>query len=101
MVNQRRLALPNPHLTEVTEDFLYHLGLTTHDNLTDMFKDVKVGIHSFRTLQVFVIKVLPLHCVNLGTVFTVFNKVGSSDSSKIFISQHLPNLTFITHPPSS
>ena len=58
MVNQRRLALPNPHLTEVTEDFLYHLGLTTHDNLTDMFKDVKVGVFSFRTLQVFVIKVV-------------------------------------------
>ncbi|XP_063679193.1 uridine phosphorylase 1-like [Bolinopsis microptera] len=41
MVNQRRLALPNPHLTEVTEDFLYHLGLTTHDNLSEMFRDVK------------------------------------------------------------
>ena len=43
MVNsQRRLALPNPHLMENEEDYLYHLGLTTHDNLPELFRDVKV-----------------------------------------------------------
>ena len=45
MVNNRRLALPNPHLTEVSEDFLYHLGLSTHDNLGQMFGDIKVPIN--------------------------------------------------------
>lgn len=42
MVNQRRLALPNPHLIELSEDYLYHLGLTTNDDLSDMFSDTKV-----------------------------------------------------------
>lgn len=36
--------MPNPHLMEATEDFLYHLGLTTHDNLPDMFGDIKFVI---------------------------------------------------------
>ena len=44
MVSLRRLPLPNPHLSDLTEDFLYHLGLTTQDNLEEMFGDTKVCV---------------------------------------------------------
>ena len=32
----------NPHLKDMTSDVLYHLALSTHSDLRDMFGDVKV-----------------------------------------------------------
>ncbi len=38
----------NPHIKEMTEDVLYHLGLSTKkDDLKEMFGDVKVGFQKY------------------------------------------------------
>ncbi len=42
-VFQSTIKLQNPHLQEMEEDYLYHLGLGTKThNLPEMFGDVKV-----------------------------------------------------------
>ena len=41
-INSTKIALPNPHLRTLKRDYLYHFGLTTNDNFTQRFKDVKV-----------------------------------------------------------
>ena len=41
VTNQR--GLPNPHLSSLNGDFLYHLGFSRHE-IRDIFHDVKVGI---------------------------------------------------------
>lgn len=41
---KRRSSVNNPHLDEMKEDVLYHLGLTKlNDDLRIMFGDVKVS----------------------------------------------------------
>jgi len=37
------VSLPNPHLKDLGRDYLYHIGLTTDDNLEERFGDVKVN----------------------------------------------------------
>lgn len=36
--------LKNPHLKEMDKDHLFHLGLTTDDDLKGLFGDVKVNL---------------------------------------------------------
>ena len=35
------MPVKNSHLAGMTNDYLYHLGLSTHDNLKALFSDVK------------------------------------------------------------
>ena len=35
------VPVENPHLGELDNDYLYHLGLSSHDNVQDIFNDVK------------------------------------------------------------
>mmetsp|Transcript_11473 Transcript_11473/g.17191 ORF Transcript_11473/g.17191 Transcript_11473/m.17191 type:complete len:339 (+) Transcript_11473:50-1066(+) len=39
--NQSKFALPNPHLSDLGTDYLYHLGLNSSMPLADMFSDVR------------------------------------------------------------
>lgn len=35
------VPVKNPHLGDLDSDYLYHLGLSSHDNIQEMFNDVK------------------------------------------------------------
>ena len=45
------VSLPNPHLKTLGRDYLYHIGLTTDDNLVERFGDVKVILHFYKILS--------------------------------------------------
>ena len=46
-VSQSKVSLSNPHLKN-ERDYLYHIGLTTDDDLVQRFKDVKVTLQTLR-----------------------------------------------------
>ena len=50
MEADKRVKHKNPHLEEMKDDVLYHIGLNTKQELKQMFGDVKVII-SIRNLR--------------------------------------------------
>ena len=51
MEADKRVKHKNPHLEEMKDDVLYHIGLNTKQELKQMFGDVKVIIISMKKLR--------------------------------------------------